>query len=144
MGNWRTVRIVGSMSRRDVVRLWDLLDHDAPGSWGKPWACLSFSRLHPGLCSLGRWPAEQMDRTGNLAERDYSVQEVAEALQALVEIAGSMLLKVHCGGEYESDQCVATISAGEGVVVTGKPEIENIGEIPVAQLHGHLIKNLYG
>jgi hypothetical protein len=59
-----------------------------------------------------------------------------------VVLAPSMLLKVHCGGEWESEECVATISVGEGLVVTGKPERDTVAEPSVAQMHAHLLTNL--
>jgi hypothetical protein len=104
--------------------------------------CLAFSSVHPGLCGLGAWPAETMNRCGNLHERDYSVRDVATALEALVRIAPSMLLKVHCGGEYESQTCVATISVGEGLVVVGKPERETVDVPSDEQVLGNLARNL--
>jgi hypothetical protein len=103
---------------------------------------LSFSIESPSLCGLGDWPGEQVDRYGNLAERDYSPEDVAEELRKLVHIAPSMLLKVHCGGDWESDDCVATISVGEGLVVVGKPERETINRPPTEQMMGNLMANL--
>src|SRR5580692_570432 len=132
MGNWRTVNVVGTMSGLHAATLLLLLDQgdyvsrEAQREVPPEVDCLSFSSVHPGLCGLGAWPAEQMNRCGNLHERDYSVADVAKALGALVHIAPSMLLLVHCGGEYESEQCVATISVGEGLVVVGKPERETV------------------
>ena len=144
MGNWRTVNIIGTMSAEHAALLRDLLDEgpDYARGWDQDYACLTFSRARPGLGSLGTWPAEQMSARGNLSERDYSVEDVAKALRALVEVAGSMLLKVHCGGEYESDECVATISVGEGLVVTGKPEIATIDGPSHDQVREHLFRNL--
>ena len=144
MGNWRTVNIAGTMSAADSAKLLELLDSgpDYERGWEEPYACLTFSRARPGLCGLGEWPAEQVNRCGNLAERDYSVENVAGALRALVHIAPSMLLKVHCGGEYESDECVATISVGEGLVVTGEPEVATVDGPSAAQMHANLLRNL--
>jgi hypothetical protein len=128
MGNWRTVEMHGTMSAADAVLLRKALD------WGDylrdrrhedmplDVECLSFSTVTPGLAGLGAWPAETVNRCGNLHERDYSVADVHRALEVLVHLAPSLLLKVHCGGERESDVCVATISVGEGLVVTGRPE----------------------
>jgi hypothetical protein len=132
MGNWRTVNITGTMSAEHAAVLLDLLDkgpdyrRDVP----RDAECLAFSRATPSLCGLNAWPAAEMNRSGNLAERNYSVDDVTLALQVLVHHAPSMLLKVHCGGEYESDECVATVSVGEGLVVVGKPEREEISGIP--------------
>ena len=117
---------------------YDGLDHPGLEHFGP----LSFNPERPGLCGLGDWPAERVDRCGNLAERDYSVEDVAEELRRLVHIAPSMLLKVHCGGEYESEECVATISVGEGVVAVGGPEQPNVAGPPEGQMMGNLFQNL--
>jgi hypothetical protein len=145
MGNWRTVNIVGTMSAEHAARLREALDHGDYTLMGKMppgVGCLAFSSVHPGLCGLGAWPAETMNRCGNLHERGYSVEDVAAALRVLVEFAPSMLLKVHCGGEYESETCVATISVGEGLVVVGKPERETVDTPSDDQMLGNLYRNL--
>ena len=150
MGNWRTVNITGSMREADAERLRALLDRADHGDldngvwtgWGDPYDCLSFDSLCPGLAGLGPWPAATMNRCGNLAERDYDVEDVASALVALLRFAPSMLLKVHCGGEYESEECVATISVGEGVVAVGKPEQPTVAGPPDGQVIGDLFTNL--
>lgn len=152
MGNWRTVNVVGTMSAADAAKLRDLLDwgdYMRRGSFASgdlqppPEAeCLSFSSASPGLCGLGAWPAETMNRCGNLHERDYSVADVHRAVEILVRLAPSMLLKVHCGGEYESDVCVATISVGEGLVVIGKPEQATVSAPSTAQMYANLVTNM--
>lgn len=146
MGNWRTVNIQGTLSADDAARLREVLDRSLPRRegviWRSEYACLSFSSTHPGLAGLGDWPAEQMNRFGNLAERDYSVEDVAEALKALVQVAPTMLLKVHCGGDWESGTCVATVSVGEGLVVVGKPEQETVEGAPDDQMRTHFLTNL--
>ena len=144
LGNWRTIHVVGTMSAEHAARLRELLDwrdytsRDVPDGTD----CLSFSSVMPGLAGLGAWPAAEMDRCGNLHERDYSVEDVATALRALVHEAPSMMLKVHCGGEYESGECVATISVGEGLVMVGKPERETVEGPSAAQVQENLLRNL--
>jgi len=151
MGNWRTVNVIGTMTAADAAKLREELDygdyHDDDAEryhrvWGSPFAPLGFSSMRPGLAGLGEWPAERVARCGNLAERDYSVEDVAEALRALVRFAPSMLLKVHCGGEHESDECVATISVGEGLVVVGKPERATVDAPSDEQMAANLARNL--
>jgi len=157
MGDWMTVNITGSMTAGDAAELRRVLDRsgiddagvmdeDALKEWASywehPYACLSFNSRRPGLAGIGAWPAETVNRCGNLAERDYSVEDVAGALSALVRIAPSMLLKVHCGGPYESQTCVATISVGEGLVVTGAPERETVDGPSEGQILGNFITNL--
>jgi hypothetical protein len=146
MGNWRTVNITGTMTERHAEALRGYLAYThEPGDPGlRRFGPLSFSTDSPSLCGLGNWPAGRVNACGNLAERDYSVEDVAAELRTLVQIAPSMLLKVHCGGEHESDECVATISVGEGLVVTGKPEQATIMGPSEAQMMGNLFRNLIG
>lgn len=143
MGNWRLCNITGTMSGEHALRLYAALD---TGSGYRPACeeafCLAFSSVHPSLCGIGAWPAPHVNRCGNLHERDYSAGDVAEALRALVLIAPSMLLKVHCGGDYESEECVATISVGEGLVVTGAPERETVEAPPDDQVLENFARNM--
>jgi hypothetical protein len=146
MGNWRTVNITGTMTDEDARKLHGVLDRGDdighwPG-WGEPYACLSFRSLRPSICGLGTWPTPIMNCCGNLAERDYSVQDVADALTALMPVAPSMLLKVHCGGEYESSECVVTVSTGEGLVVVGKPEVASVAGPSDEQMLGNFVQAL--
>lgn len=148
MGNWRTVNVVGTMSEAHAAKLRRLLDLGdytelSDGRLqGLDVYCLAFSSVSPGLAGLGAWPAATMDRCGNLHERDYSVDDVATALRALLPVAPSMLLKVHCGGEHESEECVATVSVGEGLVVVGKPERDKVAAPSEDQVLGNLMANL--
>jgi hypothetical protein len=70
-----------------------------------------------------------MDRTGNLAERDYSVASVAETLESLARAAPSLVVKIHCGGDYEDAACIATITLENGRVTVGPPEVDSVGEL---------------
>ena len=145
MGNWRTVNMEGTMSAAHAAALLRLLntgpDYRWPG-WSEPYACLSFSIAHPGLAGLGAWPAERVSRCGNLAERNYDAEDVANALRALLHHAPTMLLKVHCGADYESEKCIATISVGEGLVVVGPPERETVSPAPDDQMMENFMRNL--
>ncbi len=146
MGNWRTVNMTGTIARQsEVDALREYLDYGRGGGIGdyEHFGPLSFSTTSPGLCGLGNWPALQIARYGNLAERDYSVQDVAETLRELVLIAPTMLLKVHCGADWEADECIATISVGEGIVAIGKPEKETIDGPSEEQVRENLMQNLY-
>ena len=149
MGNWRTVNITGTMTAEHAAHLRDLLDYGSYSDnerwrrvWDAPYACLSFSSDHPSLCGIGDWPAEKISRCGNLAERDYTVQDVAEALEALVCEAPSMMLKVHCGGDWESSECVDTITVGEGLVAVGPPEQAEVSGPSDAQMELNFFRNL--
>lgn len=130
MGNWRTVSITGSMNARDAASLYEYLGYSyAPKNPAMDhFGPLSFNRDQPSLCGLNNWVNTTVNACGNLAERNYSVEDVAEELRKLLSVAGTMLLKVHCGGDWESEKCVATINVGEGLVVVGEPEVESITE----------------
>ena len=129
MGNWRTVTITGSIGVQDVAaaRRYIELGND-PANWGG-FHCLCWPG--PSLCGLGRWipPAGGKIRAvGNLAERNYDINDVAEALRHMVTLAPSLELKVHCGGDYESDTCVATVTVHAGEVSVGPAEVPTVGE----------------
>lgn len=143
MGNWRTVNVTGTMSEADAQALRAHLTYDfGDTATFDRFGPLSFSRKSPSLCGLNDWPRETVNACGNLAERDYSVEDVADELRKLVHIAPSMLLKIHCGGEYESDDCIATISVGEGIVAVGKPEQAKVAGPSEAQMLGNFFANL--
>lgn len=150
MGNWRTVNMTGTMSERDAAALRQYLGYShrfiASGAKRDPawdrFGPLSFNRDQPSLCGLNDWPAPEVNRIGNLAERDYSVEQVAEHLRELLTVAGTMLLKVHCGADYEVLDCVATINVGEGIAAIGKPEVAKIEEIPDVQAEANLLRAL--
>jgi len=118
MGNWTTVRIIGKVASEEVDALRKACD---PGEDYKNFHCLA---IMGGLMGLGNWVDEMIDVGGNLAERDYDVESVAETLKELVKIAPSMDLKVHCGGEYEDSKCTATVTVRKGKVEIGEPEID--------------------
>lgn len=143
MGNWRTVNITGTIAGQHIEPLRERLayDYDTPNGFDN-FGPLSFSRERPSLAGLGNWVRPVVSACGNLAERDYSVRAVADELEKLVHVAPSMLLKVHCGGDWESGNCVATISVGEGVVAVGPPEVEVIAGPSEEQVMGNLFTNL--
>jgi hypothetical protein len=150
LGNWRTVNMTGTMTEADAAALREYLGYpgwrhdrgDDPAY--QRFGPLSFCRDQPSLCGINDWPAPVVNRNGNLAERGYDVDDVAETLRELVAVAGSMMLVVHCGGDYESLDCVATIRVGEGVVTVGKPEVERVAEIDGDQQMGNLFRALTG
>lgn len=124
--------MAGTMSERDAAALREYLGY--PGYWHHDWdhparkhfGPLSFCRDQPSLGGINDWPAPEVNRAGNLAERDYDPDDVAAQLRELLAVAGTMLLTVHCGGDWESLDCVATIRVGEGLVAIGKPAVERI------------------
>lgn len=122
MGNWRVVEIVGAIASEDIGVAREFVNT------GEDW-----DRFHPLcyygplVCGLGDWVYENVRAVGNLAERDYLVEDVASTLRELATLAPSTRLKAHCGGEYESFTCVATITVSDGEVTVGPPEVEIVG-----------------
>lgn len=144
MGNWRTVNVVGSVDPAEVPALRARLTYDMHGDdWGG-FGPLSFDPATPGLCALGDWVAPQVSACGNLAERDYSVADVAEVLVELVTLAPSLRLKVHCGGARESTTCVATITVGGGAVTVGPPEVAEVAAAGEGQVMARFAGYLTG
>ena len=129
MGNWRTVNMIGQISRQsEVDALRAYLDFSRRGWIARsiPMGPLSFSTSFPGLCGMNDWPALSIRRAGNLAERNYSVKNVADQLAEILPLAPTLLLQVHCGADWESDKCIATVSVGEGLVAAGPPQIATL------------------
>ena len=137
MGNWRTVNMIGTCAANelDALRAACAVDENSY----KNFHCLSTGS---GLCGLGNWPAEEISAIGNLAERDYSVEAVASQLRELVKVAPSLSLTVHCGDDYESKTCVATIRVENGNVVVDAPEVRQLMAIPEGQMQANLLKAL--
>lgn len=124
MGNWCTVSLRGSLAKSDVDAVLEFVTVNGDYS---NFHCLSGSIA--GLAGLGMWPGEEIHADGNLAERNYGPDSVAETLREIVKIAPSLSLKVHCGGEYEDKTCVATVTAHDGEVSVGDPEVETVSGI---------------
>lgn len=139
MGNWMTVQIVGTVAAADLpaLRRWVRTE----GDWDRFHPLCYFG---PSLCGLGDWTAETMDTVGNLAERDYSAQDVADALRQAVALAPSLNLKVHCGGDYESSDVVATVTAVDRVVTVGEPEKATLPEVDESVTRSRLAAALFG
>lgn len=136
MGNWRTVRVVGTCDPRQVRALSQRVN-----------VGLDYSNFGPlsnagGICGLGAWPAPEIDRVGNLAERDYSPDAVADHLRELADVAPSLAVRVHCGGDYEDAGCVATVTLADGVVTVGPPEVTDVGSVSAAQMRENLSTQL--
>src|SRR6185436_9864823 len=145
MGNWRTVFIEGMIDPADTraaVNFIDIGVSDDRGlvrDWDSPSA---WDRFHPlcyaglSICGLGLWVHEGVPTIrvfGNLAERDYAVEDVAETLRELVAAAPSLDVVVHCGGEHEDTQVVATITTSGGVVEVLPPQVPNLGVVGVTE-----------
>lgn len=145
MGNWRTVNMTGTVNADDVPALRARLTY-GDGAWDN-FGPLSFDPRTPGLCGLGDWVRPQVAAAGNLAERDCDVADVATVLAELAGLAPSLRLKVHCGGDWESTVCVATITVAGGGVAVGPAEVESVApvaeDVVTARFAGYLT-GLYG
>lgn len=144
MGNWRTVNITGTMSQQDAVALRDWLGYShEPGdpAWER-FGPLSFNRVQPSICGINNWVGPKVSVSGNLAERDYTPEDVRDELEKLLRIAPTMMLVVHCGGDWESDECVATIRTGEGLAVLLPPEVEKIEPMSDTQAQLNMLRAL--
>lgn len=120
MGDWMRVSLRGTIAPEDIpAAVAFLTPNDDYSNWGP----LTYT---PGLCSLGQWVTPEICMDGNLSERNYSVDEVAVAFRGLVAAAPSLTLKVHCGGPYESEECVATLTVADGEVSVGGPEVGTV------------------
>lgn len=136
MGNWRTVNLRGSIAPRDVAIVRRTITPE------DDWSNFGPLSLTGGMASLGDWVGEEVHADGNLAERDYTVGDVACALREILGEAPSIRLKVHCGGDHESADCVATITVDESGVSVGPPEREHVATVPDDVLRGRLFKAL--
>jgi hypothetical protein len=146
VGNWRTVNITGTIAEAEIPALRGRLGYSHRRGWlsEQNFGPLSFDTDQPSLCGLNDWVRPKVSAIGNLAERDYAPRDVRDELEELLEIAPSMMLVIHCGGDWESDECVATIRTGEGLAVLLPPEVKQIMGIPGGQAEGNLLRVLYG
>ena len=139
MGNWKTVNLRGTLAAGEVeaakqhLRLKDDYSNFGPLSIGVS-----------GLSGLGDWVRQSINADGNLAERNYGVDSVADHLREVVAVAPSLTLKVHCGGEYEDTKCIATITVSDGQVTVGDPEVEVVNSIDEDVFRGRLFGAIGG
>lgn len=137
MGNWMKIKIEGSCEAKDVASLEKALDS---GKDFENLHCLSSTR---GPLSLPMWAAKEINVVGNLAERDYTVEDVANQLKRLAEVAPSLKVKIHCGGEFESPDCIATITLKGGEASIGEPEIEVIDKQADTATYAETLASLF-
>jgi hypothetical protein len=152
MGNWRRVHIVGGMLAEEVDALVKELDQrpkygmvivgrkdNFDEDQVKKFGPLSITG---GLCEFGSWPAPSINAVGNLAERDYDPDDVARHLGQLALVAPSLGVVVHCGGDYEADECVASVVLLEGVVAIHPPGIPEVKDLVPMQMENNLLRAL--
>lgn len=144
MGNWRTVNITGAIAEAEIPALRERLGYSHRRGFlsEQQFGPLSFNIDKPSLCGINDWVRPQVSAVGNLAERDYTPEDVRDELQELLAIAPSMMLTVHCGGDYESEECVATIRTGEGLAVLLPPEVEKVQGVSDEQAGFNFMLNL--
>jgi hypothetical protein len=144
MGNWRTVTIIGTIDPAEAQAARDFIDVGPVEQGWDRFHCLAY--YGPSLCGLGQWIPEgggQFQAVGNLSERNYGVDDVRDVLIDLVAVAPSLELKVHCGGEYESEDCIATVTVHNGDVRVGDPEVDKVGQ-GMSELVAQRVDILYG
>jgi hypothetical protein len=140
MGNWRTVNMIGSCETSEIAALRSACLY---GDDYENFHALAFDSQGT-ICGLNDWVDTDINVIGNLAERDYSPEDVAETCKKLVEAAPSLILKIHCGGDYESKKCIATIIVKNKEVSVQDPEIETIMDMSEEHIQGRLSKILKG
>ncbi len=139
MGNWRTVRIVGTCDPKEVPAV----KAECQSDNFENWHCLSYQK-RGSMCGVNEWPAAQMDVTGNLSERDYTVDDVFEQCKKLAAVAPSLAIKIHCGGDYEDKKCIATVAVDKGAVAILPPQVQELDGIDDATLTRNLFKAIGG
>lgn len=140
MGNWRRAHLVGTCDRGEAGKLRRVIRMDlSVPDFDQPFYPLSATG---GVCGLPMWPDEEIDAVGNLAERDYDAEDVADCLRKLLTVAPSLELEVHLGGEYEADECVATVVCRDGEVSVEEPRVDEVPEVPVGQMQENLLRSL--
>jgi hypothetical protein len=154
MGNWRRVHIVGGMLAEEVEALKAEINQVLPARFSTdlnhtPEFKSQQNKFGPlsytgGLCGLGNWPAPSINAVGNLAERDYDCFAIADHLRKLSKVAPSLGVRVHCGGDYESDTCVATVVLFEGVAVIRVAEIKGVPDMDPLEMQNNLLRAVLG
>jgi len=140
MGDWRTVSISGSCPAGQLAQLREAtLEPHWSGKDGRKYHCLIES---DGLAGLGNWTGEEISADGNLYERNFTVDDVAAAVTYLASAAPGLELIVHCGDNWESHECVATVRLLDGRVTVGAPEVAQVAgaseEAMMSNLYAHL------
>ncbi len=145
MGNWRTIDIQGHMAVEEAVQLREDLTYDYVSDAAKEpiSVCLCFGS---GLMGLGQWVKKDglLAGQGNLFERDYGVEDVKRGLEAIAAKYPTFTAVVHCGGEYESAECVASLFAARGQVWQVDPLVPTVGGAPDSVIEGRLLKAVFG
>ena len=127
MGNWRRVEIIGTCDAKDVPKLAAAVNCSPDF---QDLHCLSHYR---SICGLPAWAGTKIQAVGNLAERDYTLDDVVRQLDELLKVAPSLNVKIHVGGDYEAEIVEGTVSVRDGKAVLGPPEAERVPSITEGQ-----------
>lgn len=127
MGNWRRVHILGTCDSTEVGALRRALTL-------KP----DYSNFHclidtGGLAGTGNWANRTISAVGNLAERDYDVEDVQATLEQLAAAAPSLNVIVHCGADRESATCIASVVLLHGKATIEPARVETLPEIDLSE-----------
>lgn len=137
MGNWRRVSVIGTCDVGEVAALRNRVIANM-----KTFENFGPLSSYGGLAGLPMWALPTFSVVGNLAERGYGEEEVAEHLEELAKVAPSLRCVVHIGDHYESETCVASVALSEGAATILEPQAERVEDIPKAQMREHLSRAL--
>jgi len=129
MGDWRTVNIAGWMDPAEARRLREDLTYDYHHEVEPMVPCLGWQDGGlVGPFSLGPWVEEsgRIWGQGNLAERDYTVEDVRAGFAAIAAKYPSFTAVAHCGGEYEAPACEASVVAVDGQAWVVAPLVADV------------------
>lgn len=135
MGNWMTVNIEGTCPASELPELKKIVS--STGNNYENFHCLVNSG---GMAGVGDWAAEKIEASGNLAERGYSVEDVQEQLNVIGEKCPNADIKVHCGGDYESLECVNTVHLKNGIATILPPEKDNLEPLNEGKIRENFAK----
>jgi len=103
--------------------------------------CLSMTE---GLCGLGNWIQHKPNAVGNLAERDYGVDDVKAEMEVIAKKWPKVELTIHCGDEYEDSKCIATLILKDGVVQECNPQVDTLPDMSQEMIEGRMRYAIYG
>lgn len=136
MGNWRTVNITGKIDKAHAGLLRQyLVDAIKAPREDERWDIYPFV-ISEGSCGLWDWvqPNGKINAVGNLAERDFSNDDIEKALRIIANAFPTLTLTLHSGDDYESLNCTATFYVMSGECVRCKPQIKKLRPITVRSI----------
>lgn len=137
MGNWTTVNIIGTCPADELPKLHQFVNAYKDNDNWDMFHCLCNTG---GLAGLGDWTGTTINAKGNLAERDYSYDSVAEELQKIGQMCPTADIKVHVGGDHETLTCIKTVHLQNGTVEIKEPEIHQLEDMSHEQFRANFFK----